>query len=277
MKTQAPSPGVYPGISYKEYSQWGAVNFSSLKKLQESPTQAWYSYHCDSHKSAALTLGSAVHAMVLEPDSFEEEYVVANRNTKAGKEAATEAEANGLAVLTPAEYAQALAMFEQVMLNERVRELLRASETEVSLVWVDAETGVLCKAREDIWCQEIAYQGDLKTLRDTTGFGVSTAVVERGYHFQAQFYKRGRTALGYDVDGSAMIGVGKDAPHVCEFWTYPQELLTFAERQISDWLAQWKFHTEQDSWFQSRVIEIPAWYEDKHLTIKESNSREFTF
>lgn len=276
MKIKAPAPGVYPGVSFKNYSKWDAVNFSSLSQLAESPTQAWYSYNCNGSESSALSVGSAVHAMVLEPDSFEEQYVIAKRTTKAGKEDVAFAENNGLSVLTPGEYAQALAMFEQVMHNERVRALIRSSETEVSLVWRDQETGVLCKAREDVWCPEIGYQADLKTLKDTTCFGVSKAVVERGYHFQAQFYKRGRTALGYEVNGSAMIGVGKDAPYVCEFWTYPKELLDFAETQLSDWLGQWKLHAEDNSWFESRQIEIPAWYEDKHLTVRES-SHEFTF
>ena len=74
--------------SNKEYHASAALNKSRLHRFSVSPQ--WFKY-CEDHPeedSEALIVGGAFHKLVLEPDGFDNEYVVAqgiDRRTTAGK------------------------------------------------------------------------------------------------------------------------------------------------------------------------------------------------
>jgi hypothetical protein len=172
-------------------------------------------------ESEALSLGDAVHVAVLEPARFEREYVRApkfNNRSNAGKmEAAEWREKHpDVAALTSNEWEQAVAIKDAVWANECAVELLgRAGQNEMTVIWIDEKTGLLCKARIDRFTD---YHGwttcvDLKTALDASPRGFAQAVVKYLYHQQAAWYLDGLNTLAPHNRRFVFLSVEKEPPY----------------------------------------------------------------
>ena len=70
-------PGLYRDIDFDTYSEWDAVNASTLNGFSRTPAHVYYDMlHGGKERTAALDLGWLVHLVVLEPERFEAEVVV---------------------------------------------------------------------------------------------------------------------------------------------------------------------------------------------------------
>lgn len=204
-------PGIYPNLSFGDYQRIDAVNQSLLKHFAHSPAHARYEMLHPSEPSASMTMGTAVHAAVLEPDRFKADYVVApkcDKRTNAGKAewADFEAANKGKDWLPEAEYQNALAMASAVRAHPQARALLDGrGKNELTAVWLDEETGVKCKARIDrLTTITDCIDGhdhnwptivDIKTTRDASRDKFAKSMIDYGYHIQAAFYIDGLYAI----------------------------------------------------------------------------------
>ncbi|MBN1851104.1 MAG: PD-(D/E)XK nuclease-like domain-containing protein [Pirellulales bacterium] len=165
-----------------------------------------------------MRLGSLVHCGALEPLAIAQWYAVmpafeldAENQTKDGKptqskattyyrdKAAQFAEANrNKEIVTQAEYDNLVGLVRSLASNERAIEYLGSEgPVEVSIVWEDHNTGLLCKARIDKWQRDKQRFCDLKTCRDPLKF--NRAIADYGYHRQAAFYQMGLHAVLKDI------------------------------------------------------------------------------
>ncbi len=145
----------------------------------------------------AMKFGTLFHSLVLEPKTFDDEYVVADipkRNTKQGKADYQELiETVGARQLVSTDdFLQAQTMRHNLAKNELVRTLLNKGVAEQSVFWIDEASKVNCKARADYINLEQGYIVDLKTtssLADDINFSFTT----RKYHYDlsASFYVDG--------------------------------------------------------------------------------------
>ena len=92
-----------------------------------------------------------------------------------------------------------------------VGNILRNSEKELSLFWIDPETGVLCKVRLDIWCPKTRQIFDLKKTSKFDDFGYQ--IRKLGYGLQAAFYLIGAQACGLDPLTFGLIPVEAEDPY----------------------------------------------------------------
>ena len=79
-------PGIYSGISNDAYHSGPGDSSSRIKTALTSA--AHYLAYKSTDATPAMALGTAIHALVLEPDTWRNELVIApdiNRRTKAGK------------------------------------------------------------------------------------------------------------------------------------------------------------------------------------------------
>jgi hypothetical protein len=146
-----------------------------------------------------MALGSAVHTAVLEPGLFADTYAVApvcdKRTTKGKKTWADFCAANeGKEILKKDEYTQCCEMSREAGKNPTIRELcFMKGFTEMSFVWIDEDTGVLCKGRIDrfsrLWGNSVI--ADLKTTENASEDAWKREVVKYQYHTQAAFYMDG--------------------------------------------------------------------------------------
>lgn len=152
----------------------------------------------------AMLLGKAAHAFALEPDRAAALFVAApdvDRRTKDGRakyaDAMAAAAVAGASLLTAEQNAAARAIAHSVWSHPVARRLLGYDvETELTVLWTDAPTGLPCRCRVDRAAQSRRIVMDLKTTNDASAHAFVRAIKDRAYHMQAAYYLDGLAASG---------------------------------------------------------------------------------
>lgn len=212
-------PGIYPGLPSEVYHGIDACSASRLKLLKKSPAHCKYAIeNQDQKKTPALVLGSAVHCMVLEPELFESRFVIKPTfgRTKAALEekAAWEAANCNRDVIDADDYGLCCKLRELLTAHKLAGPILRQkSDVEISGLWIDSLTGILCKLRADAVSDKLSLCVDLKTTEDASPRAFSKAIFDYGYHRQGAMYLDGWKALGRDYRHYCIIAVEKKPPY----------------------------------------------------------------
>lgn len=245
----------------------GEANNSALTVIDtKTPMHYFHWVHDkgdDEEESAALAFGKAFHAATLEPELFRDTYCVLPADAPRRPTAAQwnaknpspdslrsmdwwtdwNARSAGRAEMTRAAYDTAVAMAVSLRAYRMTfgattmtgAELFDACEKEVTVRWQDEETGLQCKLRADLWSEELAFAGDLKSARDATKEAFSRAINAHRYHVQHCHYSEGFRAAGSPIRSFAFFPVEKVAPYVPASWHIdaPSEERGWAIRQRS--------------------------------------------
>lgn len=284
-------PGVPEAVYYTR--QLAVASNSGLSVLDEK-SAAHYLHWCEHPESdentEALAFGKAFHMATLEPEKFGDTYVVQPadaprdlrylRNAQKPSAATLAAidwwdtwEANmaGRIALTAMAYDQARFMG-QAIRALRMRfgavevtcgELFDACQKEVTIYWVDEETGMKCKARVDLWAEDLAFAGDLKSCLDASREAFARAIFRHRYHVQHAHYSDGFRSCGAPLRSFVLFPVEKVAPYVPASWHVDEmgEERGFAIRRRS--LLKLKRCLEADHWpgytETAEPIQLPAY------------------
>ena len=218
-----PEPGIHRGIPFEDYAKWDAVNSSRLRRMAKSPKH----YRCEPDMdNDTLRKGRAVHTAVFEPDRFPLEYAVYRGKTRRGKDWDAFSEVNsGKTILTEQQYDDALRMRDAVRGDQVAGPIVEADgEAELSVVWIDTPTDLLCRARID--CLRGGVLRDLKTTRDASPRRFANSFVDFGYDTQAAFYFDGLcTASGKYPCGFELICVENSPPWDVVVMPIPPDVL----------------------------------------------------
>ena len=198
--TDAITPGYYRDLSNEAYHKGPGISKSQLDLIHKSPALFQWSKAApeDDEKKSALNVGDAVHAILLEPHRFGDEYVIApefDRRTKAGKQQYEEFEASitSQTVLTADEGRKVQLIRESVMAHPHARWLVEAEgDAEASIYWNERSTGLLARCRPDKTIPSLGWIADIKTTADMDKFARS--VYDYRYHVQDPFYCDGYAA-----------------------------------------------------------------------------------
>ena len=196
-------PGIHTGISFEDYCHIEALNHSTLKLWERTPAHARYDMTHPQETTTALRMGDACHVAILEPKRFKKEYARSPKfdmRTNKGKAAAAAwgSEYPDYAALLPAEYDSACGMRDSVWAHPLASEMLKGKgQTELTVVWIDPDSELLCKGRIDRLTSYLGWTVvlDLKTAQSASIDDFARACVKYGYHSQAAFYLDGLNAL----------------------------------------------------------------------------------
>lgn len=187
-------PGVVPDMPAADYHAIEAMSSSGARSILRSPQhfRLWRTERRE--PTPAMQFGTAVHAGVLEPETFDRVVVESPRfdaRTNAGKAGRAEfAAANaGRVILSPDDFARARRCIDAIRAHPAARALLDGGEVETSLFWHDARFRVPCKARLD--ARNHGGIVDLKTTTDASPDEFARSIASWGYHRQAAHYFSG--------------------------------------------------------------------------------------
>lgn len=270
MKKATPEPGIYTGIPFAEYASWQAISNSALSRLRKSPAHLRAYLDGAEEDTVALSFGRAAHMAILEPELFADRYVRGidgDGRTKAVKEARAKLAADhpGAEVLSPDEFDACISMREAVLASGRASAVIGADgPAELSLVWRDEDTGVLCKSRLD---KHALIAGgivvDLKSTRDASRREFERSTYVYGYHRQGAMYLAGARALGLDAAHFVIIAVEKTTPYGVAAYRLTEGALDAGRAEVRALLQQYASCLERDEWpgypdeFQD--IGLPDW------------------
>lgn len=270
-----PRPGIYTGVPYEDYAAWDAANSSTLREFDRSPAHALEHILRPQPETPATLFGHALHTGILEPDLLERRFVRAikvDRRTKVGKEAwaAFLIEAAGRTPLSAGEWDDCLAMRDAVWSAGPVADLLKDGLKEVCLVWIDAETGLACKARLDHLGHVFGWSFivDVKSAADGSEGAFSRAVARYGYHEQAAFYLDGAAALAPRARRFLHLVAEKERPFCSAFYELDDQALEQGRRNARRHLRAYAACKASGVWpgYPDGItpLSIPRWAVSQH-------------
>jgi hypothetical protein len=236
-------PGIYEDVDFEDYVKIDAINHSELKAFSQT-SPAHYKYNKDNkitNETKAKSEGRIYHDAVLEPEKFAKKYVHTpnkwedyklilpadeikklekDRNrmfdgrTKANKIIMTAfngkieerlKKEDHLEVIDYLVYWKAEKIRESIKQNKACRKLLKNARFELTIVWIDPETGLKCKGRIDIDSEMKGFFADLKKTKDAHPFRFARDFRKHNYNSQMAFYADGLEVLGHQKLKAVMI------------------------------------------------------------------------
>lgn len=218
-------------IPNEEYHGGPGVSRSFLwEMINTTPRHAKYRKTHRSEPTEAMLMGTALHTLVLEPEIFEAQFIMANvsRRSATGKEVHQTYAANGVTILKPDQWNAVHRMAENLMAHPIAGDLLRLpGRSEMSLF-----------ARHPLWDFDVKVRPD-RLLPDGTILDVKTCACaalrpfrshaySMGYHMQAAMYPQ---VMRYhnlpvpDVGNFVFLAVENVEPHCVAVYYADEEML----------------------------------------------------
>ena len=254
-------------LSNSEYHARPEISSSDVKLVASKSLLHWKNKVYKS--SAAFALGSAVHALVLEP---EKSLVIRGPEDRRGdkwKKAQLAADLDGQILLTEGDFDLASKIAEATRAHPVVASYL-AEQTfiaEASIFAKDPATGVDIKCRPDGYLPRHGIVFDVKTTRDASPEGFPRELRNYGYDLQAAFYLRCLRAAGHEAKSFIFVAVEKEAPYAVGLHEMTEPYLKSADIRVTQTLEKIsKAGASRDyttGWALINAIDLPRWQSDE--------------
>ena len=212
-------------------------------------------------------IGDAVHRAVLQSHLFEKEFLRGpdgpwNRNPWKGELDELRKAYPEATILKADEYDAVLRMRDNVHAHPVISQLL-TDEVELSAVWEDSATGILCKGRFDCVNRKHAALVDLKKTRDASPHGFLRAIGSYAYYLQAAMYISGAHVLGLPIQHFVFVAIEDYPPYAVAAYRITDKALMAAEHELGALMQVYKECVEADHWpaYSSKIedIAVPGW------------------
>ena len=283
------APGLYSGVPLDFYHSRHAcvgpsISSSGLRTIfSKSPAHYWATSPLNDDPddddegekdSEALIFGSAAHWLTLGEENFSAKYVMrplVDRNGEpwSGNRGTCRAwmkeQADlGRTVLTPKQIKAIRRMARSLAREPLVQAGCLNGGVELSLFWVDKETGIWLRARPDT----IPYDSlDVVDLKTSAKFGDDldkTIFYDWRYDMQGELVRWGmREVLGLEMASFTLIFVEKKQPHSVEAVTIGMDDLDSANGDLRMALRTFKYCLETGNWFGPAGTQNDARYGHK--------------
>lgn len=259
--------GVFREMPAAQYFAVEAMSQSGAKAMLRSPMHFRYERENPRPPTAAMRLGTAVHAGILEPETFEKTVAIApdvDARTKEGRAIrdAFLAAAAGKIVLSREDFDRARRCVDAVYRHPSARYLLEGSEREISLFWRDGRYKVACKARLD--ARNHGGIIDLKTTQDASADDFSRTIANFGYHVQGAHYFSGCEHLFDETPAFFVdIAVETEAPYGVACHALPGNAIMAGAARMNEALRRYSECLASGFWpgYPETVetITLPRW------------------
>lgn len=261
-------------MTLAEYHAHPALSRSRLWLLNKSPQKFKWEEEHPEPPTAAFRLGAAFHKLVLEPETFDEEYVGTpdfDKRTKDGKAMynAFLEKAGSRTMLDYDEIQTIIGMRKAVMENPTARVLIEKGLKEHSIFWKDKETGIELKCRPDILLKDdVKVIVDLKSTISADTKSFTSECIRYGYDVQSAWYKDG-VQTEYPGEYSFIyIAVEKKPPYAVNVMEMDKLMIEYGYIRFRELLNTYIECQKSGNWYGymgsdniMNKIELPAWVE----------------
>lgn len=268
-------PAIEEGIHKIPDAEYFAIDLpsSSATKVLINGTNAHLAHERREprEENDAFTLGAYVHALLLDPDSIETNFIrlgEINRRTTVGKEAwesaQRRAETSGARVITRDLVQQADAMAESVRANQSAAALLRClTHREITIIGTIGEDRAKCKVDGIVEDGASCVLLDIKTTESASVRDFANSAAKFGYFHQAAFYRRLAEQHIAVVDDFVIVAVEKKAPYLCAVFRVSSMGIEIADRLIDQLVSRWWDVKRGDNTgysMQVQDLDPPRWW-----------------
>jgi exodeoxyribonuclease VIII len=258
-----PKVGIYRDVPEEEYHNWEAVSKSQLVKFMANPGKFKRKIEKPRAKASQkrLDLGSVIDVLVFDgEDKYYEQFAIKPEFSGKGsreQKRLWEEENSHMIHITSEEEQNCIAAAKAVKENDLVKPYFETGMSQLSLVWTDEETGLLCKARPDLK-PEGPIMCDLKSTGDVSYYVVQKLIHSLKYHWQAAFYMDGWEAnTGEEIETWKWFFVEREAPYPVEVYSMESDTdsIELARSEIRTALRKYLKCKESGQWPISSGVE----------------------
>ena len=235
-----------------------AISKSRLANMSVCPAYFKWCEDNPTEPSDDMVIGSAFHKIVLEPETFDDEFVVMpnfDRRTKEGKLKYAEfvEQSEGKTVITQEQYDTICGMRDSIMSNPYARKLINGN-IEQSMYWTDELTKVECKCRPDVW-RKVADRvviTDLKSTKSVMPNDFMRDVVKYHYDLQTAMYREGVSKnlnMPKDNIDFVFIAVEKKTPYLLNIMQADTYVIQKGEADFREYIGTYKECLETQNWY----------------------------
>lgn len=243
--------------SNREYHSYReAISKSRLEKMSVCPSYFKWCEDNPQEPTDDMTMGSAFHKIVLEPQDFDKEFMIMekfDRRTKEGRlayEHQMQLVQGGIQAITQEQYDTICGMRDSLFRNKYTKVLLQGN-VEQSFYFNDDLTNEYCKCRPDIW--RSLKDGsivivDLKSTKSAKTEDFIKDVVKYGYDLQTFHYTNGVSKVlnvPKDKISFIFIAVEKKPPYLCNILQADEFILQRGEALFREYIG--KLHECRES------------------------------
>lgn len=215
-------PGIYLNLSMEEYHNDPAIGGTSLKDILISEERFWSNTSMNPGRekldTAAFKMGRAYHSMVLEPEKPFPFEIKKNVQTTKAEDMIGEGDHHKLEL-----------MYARLLMQPKHWNALHGGMAEVSIFWLDEETGLMLKCRPDNFAPE--WLGDLKTAKDISDRGLFYDFVKNGYPVSGYRYSKGTMALKLMIRGGYKMPREFDEDFISRFMAKEKQIFCFVMQE----------------------------------------------
>lgn len=210
--------GAYSKIPPELYHLLPGVSNSQLKLFAESPDLYEHNVikgQLEIKQTASQELGTAVHALVLEPNEKRLYVCSESGRTKLGKKQREHAREQNLLPLSADQYDVARYMRDAIYRDPVAAEALKQGFPEVSLFNYHEPSGLYLRGRLDHFDPERALIADLKSTKSLspTNHQLFRDIYTYRWHVQEAFYRFLAVSSAFPVDHFLWIVVTNEKPY----------------------------------------------------------------
>lgn len=256
----------------EEYRQHPAISRSELWMLRDSPEKFRYMKENPQPTTDALLFGQVFHKYVLEPDTFNDEFIFepeCDRRTSEGKAIYKDFLSQvGNKKIVPRDMMKQAAEMGEAINNNKLAAKLIKGEHEQPYFWTDKDTGIECKCRTDV-----LYKGkkslvivDLKTTTDASTESFMKEAVKYGYHFQDAMYSTGVAENLGTVPQFVFIAIEKKPPYAINILQADKTFFDVGKTIFRELLDKYNDCKQTDKWYgyngtenKINTLTLPAW------------------
>lgn len=246
-------------MTEKEYRSHPAISRSELWRMHESPEKfKWFKDHPPA-TTDALLFGQYYHALVLEPDKAETDFMIMpdfNLRTNAGRadKAALLADCSerGITLIDRESAETARLMADKCHSDTEVMKLLDGAH-EQPFFWTDELTGEECKCRLDVLTE---VEGectivDLKSTANAATHQLVRDIYRYGYFMQSGMYGEGvRVNLKLDkLPRFILIAQEKKPPFAINRIELPEDVIQLGYDRFREYLGIYHECKETGIWY----------------------------
>lgn len=229
------------------------ISASDIKTFLKSPKNYYFEKYLKKHKrqddsKSHLSLGSAIHEMILEPHQFRLNFIIApkfNKRTKAGKEEynAFMLENANKIIISDKDMAIVQAIAEESIKNQTLVDIVQDSYRELSCYTVDEKTGLKIKVRPDVLSKKRSAILDVKSCIDASYKKFRSSVFKFGYYISAPFYMDFLNRENY-----IFAAVEKNPPYQIALYSLDDEIIEKGRKEIRIALDLLKWCYDNNYW-----------------------------
>ena len=257
-----------------DYHASPALSKSDLDLIAKSPAHYIAAKGVHREQTPALLLGSVVHKLVLEPEDFANEYIIApvcDKRTKEGKQRWSEflEQAESLTVIEQALYDNAAEIAAAVKAHPVAAKLLQGERAELSYFW--ERDGIECKCRPDYLRTDIKTAVDFKTTQCSAPDKFTKSAYDYRYHVQAAWYLDGLRACGVDVEHFIFIAVETKEPYTVMCYAADDLMIQLGRMTASSDFETYKNAVVTENWHgyeeipEIHSLSLPDWVARKYF------------